>query len=482
VAILASAQWWVRADGDNTNGGGFDSAISGAGTNYCDQAAAQLTLTDLATSGAGSTTLTSATGGFTTAMIGNCIRISAGTNFQTGYYFVTARTDTNTVTLDRTPSSGGAGSGGSGKLGGAFASVGNFATGGTLGSAAANFGVATPLGPGHIVNVRGAGSDTPSSADYVHDGGYWQFPDGSSSGGGGLIQWIGYNGRPRFHYAGILFYSLTDHYFENFYVQMTAQLFSGHGFVFVAAGMVGVRNMVLDQNGIDAVQLTVVSARDVVIKNTGVTTAGGAAGINAASYSGNFTDIEIVGLRGRGMTCSAYPTINNVVIRNCGSHGIVLEATGGNGLIANIQNVTLKGNGGNGIYFNGVRPYANIQNCVLDSNGGYGISVSANYTGTSNHNLALFKPRNCAFRNNSSGKYQNWSGEGDIDLTADPFINAAGGDFRLNNVAGGGAALRSAAYPTAAFREMPSTVHYGDIGAVQSRGPRGEASVILGVM
>ena len=74
MAITADAQWWIRTDGNDLNGAGFDSTIGGYGTNYSDQATAQLTLTDLATSGAGSTTLTSATGGFTSAMVGNAIR------------------------------------------------------------------------------------------------------------------------------------------------------------------------------------------------------------------------------------------------------------------------------------------------------------------------------------------------------------------------------------------------------------------------
>ena len=37
---------------------------------------------------------------------------------------------------------------------------------------------------------------------------------------------------------------------------------------------------------------------------------------------------------------------------------------------------------------------------------------------------------------------------GNIELTADPFVDGAYGDFRLNGVSGGGAACRAAAYPT----------------------------------
>tara|TARA_Y100000034_G_scaffold129727_1_gene186738 strand:- start:764 stop:2029 length:1266 start_codon:yes stop_codon:yes gene_type:complete len=119
VAINATTVWEFRAGGTTNAGGGFDSASGG--TDYSQQDAAQLQLTDLATSGIGVTTLTSATGGFTSAMIGNYIQIRSGTNVTAGWYRMTAHTDTNTVTLDRAPDDGVGGiSGGSGDLGGAI--------------------------------------------------------------------------------------------------------------------------------------------------------------------------------------------------------------------------------------------------------------------------------------------------------------------------------------------------------------------------
>ena len=44
------------------------------------------------------------------------------------------------------------------------------------------------------------------------------------------------------------------------------------------------------------------------------------------------------------------------------------------------------------------------------------------------------------YRNDDGGTYD------DITLTADPFIDAANGDFNLNATAGGGAVLRSTKY------------------------------------
>ena len=122
MAILSTAVWELRADGSDANGGGYDAGIASAGTDYSQQTAAQLSLTDLAMT-AGGTTLTSATGGFTSAMIGNAIYIASGTNFVAGWYFITARADTNTVTIDRDATNASNATSGTGAVGGARVTI-----------------------------------------------------------------------------------------------------------------------------------------------------------------------------------------------------------------------------------------------------------------------------------------------------------------------------------------------------------------------
>jgi len=100
------------------NGAMFNPARGG--TDYSLQDSAQLHLTDFTTSGAGSTTLATATGGFTPNMVGNGIHLVSGTNFTAGWYEITTYTDGTHVVLDRTPTAGGAGSLGNGYIGGAF--------------------------------------------------------------------------------------------------------------------------------------------------------------------------------------------------------------------------------------------------------------------------------------------------------------------------------------------------------------------------
>lgn len=77
----------------------------------------KLHLTDLVMA-KDSTTLTSETGGFTAAMVGEKIYISTGTNFIVGWYTIATHVNTNEVTLNKTAATAGAGSAGIGAMGG----------------------------------------------------------------------------------------------------------------------------------------------------------------------------------------------------------------------------------------------------------------------------------------------------------------------------------------------------------------------------
>lgn len=71
----------------------------------------------------------------------------------------------------------------------------------------------------------------------------------------------------------------------------------------------------------------------------------------------------------------------------------------------------------------------------------------------------------CADYNNVSGRFlgTNYTDIDPITCSAAPFLDAANGDFRLNNVAGGGRDLRHIA------REVSGQDSYVDIGAIQSK-------------
>lgn len=123
AALSASTVWEIRQAGSSANGGGYTSG----GTDYSMQNAAQLSLTDLAAAG-GSGVITSVTGGFTSAMVGNIMHITTtgtGAHFVIGFYEITAYTSGNSVTVDRDPTTGGAGVAGTCAVGGALAAIGN---------------------------------------------------------------------------------------------------------------------------------------------------------------------------------------------------------------------------------------------------------------------------------------------------------------------------------------------------------------------
>lgn len=136
ASVSSTTYWSVRTDGSDSNAGGFDASVASPGTDYSNQAAAQVTYTDIVL--ATSTTCTSAANPFTSAHVGNTLRITSGTGFTAGFYTITAVSG-GVATLSS--SAGTAGStGGNGKLGGAFATVsmsmstGAAATGGGAGA------------------------------------------------------------------------------------------------------------------------------------------------------------------------------------------------------------------------------------------------------------------------------------------------------------------------------------------------------------
>ena len=108
--------WEVRTTGSDANGGYYNSAKAGVSgsVDFSQQDTAQLSLSDVVTNG--TTTVTSVTGGFTAAMVGNGISI-VGT-----VYEITAVASSTSITVDRTTATG---AGQVGKIGGALASGGN---------------------------------------------------------------------------------------------------------------------------------------------------------------------------------------------------------------------------------------------------------------------------------------------------------------------------------------------------------------------
>ncbi len=146
-----------------------------------------------------------------------------------------------------------------------------------------------------------------------------------------------------------------------------------------------------------------------------------------------------------------------------------------------------------GIGFNlasGVRG-TNIIGCVAYKNASHGFYISNGYSGSilwsciasTNGGSGFYNCTQNLFDNNQLFSYNNTSADtGNYStynpsatttvLASDPFVDAAGGNFTLNDTAGGGALLRGAAWPNG-FTGLPYTNDSRDIGAAQSAGTGG---------
>jgi hypothetical protein len=474
MALNASQRWWIRTDGDNTNGGGYDSEATGAvSTNYSDQAVAQLSLTDLATPGAGSTTLTSATGGFTDAMRKNIIRISTTiNNFTAGYYRVDTFVSSNEVTLDRTPTSGGAGSGGSGKLGGAFALLEPL-----MGSGVNGLGtppITSPLAAGHIINCRGLGSNDPSIVDYDYKGttnaGFY---NGVASGTRaiGKIKLVGYNGRPLLQTSGLLIHhdsGVILWHVENIKIKLMAGAnYDNYGFVRgPSTGESGIsyKNVIVDANGNDAILLGCQVALDCEIRNSG----GGVAGTKGAIVFNDFggtiqgnviTGVRGYGIRSSGLIVSFHGTgvIANNIISGVLAGGINFDLNSVTYGICILNNTI--NNCVDGITLQNSSDIAGavILNNIISNNTGVGLKCAVGTTPV-NDRLTTGRFNYNNFYNNGTARSNISAGPNDMAL--DPqYTNAAALDFSV------GENMKAIGFP-GAFRGT-TTTGYMDLGAAQ---------------
>ena len=105
---------------------------------------------------------------------------------------------------------------------------------------------------------------------------------------------------------------------------------------------------------------------------------------------------------------------------------------------------------------------AHVRNCIFSQNNQYGIELDSAADHHEDYNA--FYANGVAARKNVVQ-----TGPHDVTLTADPFVNAAGGNYALNTAVGGGAACRAAGFPGAMLDAV--NIGYLDIGALQHADP-----------
>lgn len=284
--------------GSSTNGGCYD-IVSNGGTDYTNQDAAQLSLTDIATGGIGSTALSSATGGFTSAMVDNCIQLTSGTNLVTGFYEITAFTDTNNVTIDRAADDGAAGvSAATGAVGGAL----DVFTDALLESLQAGNQVWVKNDGTMVIGTINLLADGNKASPIIVEGYNTSRGDNPTS-----------SNRPTLN-PGSSTFSFDDQWVIKNFIVTTS----------VASGL-----------------KCDISCNVVNVKVTNSSASAGREAIQFLNESTAF-EVELISDSGNGITLVNQAQIVNSYVHDCGQTGIVLSSGNGNSAIGNIvdSNVT----------------------------------------------------------------------------------------------------------------------------------------------
>lgn len=456
MALSTVVVWRMRAGGAETNGGGYDGVTYPGGTDYSDQDSPQLSLTDLTSTA--STTVTTVLGTFTSNMVGNVLRLASGTGTTTGYYVIATYVSATQVTLDRVS---GTYTAGVAKVGGAHASLLQYANGGI----ATQPILTTPLLAGHTVYIRGAGSDDPSTADYdytANAGNYWTIPNGDDTNG--YVKFIGYNGRPyiKCPSGSLMVYNSARHWVENLKMQV-----SGNTYSIAPWACRTMNNIYMDSNGIDGVFIATTNFTNSYVYNSGSTAAGTNNSFLHNTYGGIIANNYFLNLRGRINLSYMVNFTNNIVSGSkCTASGAVYmnELTD---YMYSVTGNTFYNNSGSALELVNNRDSlgANILNNIFANNGGYGIKFPS---GTAYNDAHTPICNYNTFYSNTSGTMQ-YKTAGANDSTANPTFTSTGtGDFSV------GTNMKAIGFP--ALITKSGTTSYVDMGAAQRQEAGGAAA------
>lgn len=421
---------------------------------YSQQDAARNTFTDLTF--VTGTTFTSATVVFGKQLVGNVLKITGGTNYTAGSYVITGVTGT-TATLNGTACSG-ASSDGAGSLGGAYASIGS---------------CGAVMVAGNILWIKYSATPftTTSASSNVSNGRF----TGPASGTQVIHTVIcGYNSvrgdnptgatRPELKWgvnAGstLLIDSSSSVSFSvrNIIVNGNRASYTNTGGIKVCSGFLidckitGCSyNPLVAANGATILRLEWTNCSIASNQTIG----------NAQFFYCDFHDNTAGILTGNNNSCFEF-----CIFDTNGTGPTINSINNDNSFI--YKNCIFYGNTGTAVAIHANGPYrSHFVNCIFESNTGWGISMNE----TRNTIIMM----NCAFYNNTSGKYtadrmQPFNVEGEIIPTTSVFVDAANRDFRLNMKTGGGALLRGGSWPSTFGNTM---THRQDIGAHQHSGPK----------
>lgn len=459
MALASTGVFEVQGGvGSDSNAGYYDPAISGAGTDLTYPTSSPVTISDLVIHASTTTKVKSASAVALSAVPnGNSMIISSGTGFTTSAipYVVTGNDGTYWI-LDRAAGTAGS-TGGSAIAGGALKSLTPFATSGLL-----IFG--------HKIHVKGVSPyfDLGSGATLV-------IPNVAQTATSPPVSIRGYG--------------TTRGDRTQTQCKMTAGSFS---YGILSSSPLDVYDLAIDASGSSysrCIQASQLNAYRCKFTNCYGAIAQTGAGVNV-----RLAECEISYCADRILTDGSGYTgtfeLINCTIRN--NSASAFQGTPNNPAVIHVRECLFYGNTGMSM--------VGMAAGTIERNVFYGSGVALSF-GTANtfimgpqfkNNIIALSPASglsadslCtawmdnfngnAYYSNTSGPRSSYVGatSGDTDdiiLTADPFVNAAGGDFRFNNNAGGGAELRGMGYPRS-WPGLDSIPNARDMGAYQHATP-----------
>lgn len=419
MALNANCVANVTTTGSDDNAGWFDTSSGDAAGGANDRAFSNSPIIidgSTITASVHTTTTQATLVGHTLASTdrGNVLRISGGTA-TAGYYRITSvDTANNRVTVDA--SMGASGATITGRIGGAFASPG-FAYGTALNSVRGqqiHIKLGTYLIGSGTAGTSGNGLATTSGGDRPSVSGYTNI---YNDGGKPTLKATASN-------VVIITTSSNDAYAV-------------------------IKDLILDgDNQINSIGIDG-SAGTLCVHN-----------INASKFTNNAFRGAGTFINCSATLCSTQPPFSSVNAIDCIAYGNTVTGFGGyfsNRLLSGCISCFNSGASSDGFQFQDARVNY-IRGCIAYGNGRYGFNVLG-YRQISFQDCASYGNVNNGFYLASTGwavsllrvasntfstihpttliQVQNTT------LTADPFVNAAGGDFSLNDVAGGGATLKA---------------------------------------
>jgi hypothetical protein len=432
MALNSSVVWSLFPDGNELNGAGYDSALATASSvDFSQQAVAALSISDAAA--VGTTNLSSVTGGFLATHVGNLVRITDGT-LTSGFYAITARVDSNNVTLDRTP---GNGSGSVVKVGGA-SKVGSNDIIFKNAVVSGNIIHAKDGGTGYTITVNGVTCLTASSATAP-----CQFIGYTTTrGDGGKVRFTLGTGAISFRNTGSFWVIKNVEVNANSTALIAISQEGTNNYLYNCVGRGATSSNYTDVGGVGGGG----NVADACEFKNGL---GDGATVGASStnqWSGRLERCTIHGNAGSGVSCNnGNWTIERNYIYGNTLDGVTITNRYGHLVLNNV----LSRNGRDGVRISSTdtvgRLYGtHIRRNVFNRNTGYQVNYSpSDISATQGASVWANHYTDCnSFYTTGSGVVHNLPTlANSLTLASDPFTDSSAGDFTVDSASAGGAQL-----------------------------------------